>query len=717
VRQAFEFPLPMRAAEQTEEAAFVTHVDSPLLKGVDIYHEADRVVLNQYAPAGVLINEQADILQFRGDTSHYLRPAPGRASFNLLQMAREGLMSDLRSAIAQAQKSGGIVEREGVQMPFEGKMLSVRVRVIPLMLPSPLNQHYVILFEEGTSPAGHEVRPRTRRREAANQGAGRERSNQLAQELEATKQYLQSIIERYEAANEELKSANEEILSSNEELQSTNEELETAKEELQSTNEELSTVNDEVRQRNQELGEANNDLNNLFSSANLPIIVLDSNLRIRRFTVSAEKVLNVIPTDIGRPIGHLNLNIPIPDLEPLILEAIDSVSIKEREVQDGEGHWYSLRIRPYRTTDNRIDGAMLLFIDIDSYKDVDRLTFLLAEVETARQFAEGVVQNAPWPLLILDRELRVIKANPAFYAVFQTSPEETERQLIYTLGNGPWNIPELRRLLDDIIPHNSRFQDFAVTHEFPHIGEKTLLLNARRIRRDEQETDTILLGIEDITEHRQPEERIAAALREKEVLLREIYHRVKNNLQIISSLLGLQADTIADEAVRGLFEESQRRIQAMSLVHERLHGSEDLSSIDTSTYLQSLIGDLARMYDPEGRIAFDIRAESNMNIDTAIPCGLMLTELVSNAFKYAFPETQPGQIRVTLQPEAENHWLLVVQDNGIGIPSDIDISDTNSLGLTLVHDLASQLEGSVQVDRSQGTIFTIHFLSAQTGGT
>ena len=122
------------------------------------------------------------------------------------------------------------------------------------------------------------------------------------------------------------------------------------------------------------------------------------------------------------------------------------------------------------------------------------------------------------------------------------------------------------------------------------------------------------------------------------------------------------------------------------------------------------------MYDPEGRIAFDIQAESDMNIDTAIPCGLMLTELVSNAFKYAFPEAQPGRIRVTLRPEAENRWLLVVQDNGIGLPSDIDITNTNFLGLTLVHDLASQLEGSVQVDRSQGTMFTIHFLSAQTGG-
>jgi two-component sensor histidine kinase len=200
------------------------------------------------------------------------------------------------------------------------------------------------------------------------------------------------------------------------------------------------------------------------------------------------------------------------------------------------------------------------------------------------------------------------------------------------------------------------------------------------------------------------------------VLLREVYHRVKNNLQIISSLLGLQAETIADEAVRGMFYESQRRIQAMSLVHQRLYGAEDLASIDTRTYLQSLVGDLARMYDPEGRIAFDIKAESDMNIDTAVPCGLILTELVSNAFKYAFPEAQPGRISVTLRPEAENRWLLVVRDNGIGIPSDIDIAHTNSLGLTLVHDLVSQLAGDVQVDRSQGTTFTIHFLAAQHGG-
>jgi two-component system CheB/CheR fusion protein len=709
-RPALEFPRPAREAEPAEVAAD-QQLGGPLLKSMDIYQEADRIILHQYAPAGVLINEQFDILQFRGDTSHFLRPAPGRASHNLLQMAREGMLMELRSALAQCQKSGGVVERDRVRVRFDGRFLEGRVRVIPLVLPSPQPRYYVIVFEEEALP----VRRRTRRGQERELGTGEETERQLnvhlAQELEATKQYLQSLIERYEAANEELKSANEEILSSNEELQSTNEELETAKEELQSTNEELSTVNDELRQRNQDLGEANNDLNNLFSSANLPIIVLSSDLRIRRFTVAAERVLNVIPTDIGRPIGHLNLNIPIPDLESLILEAIDSMSIKEREVQDREEHWYCLRVRPYRTTDNRIDGAMLLFIDIDSFKDIDRLSTLLSDVDTARHFAEGVVQSAPWPLLILDHQLHVSQANSMFYQFFQTTPEDTEQQLVFRLGNGTWDIPELHRLLAETISDDSQFHDVEITQEFPRIREKSLRLNARRVGRDEQATDVVLLGLQDITAHRQTEAEIAAALREKDMLLREIYHRVKNNLQIVSSLLALQADTITDQSVRDVFQESQQRIQAMALVHQRLYASENLTHIDTITYLQHLVGDLSRIYDPEGHITYDIQAAGEMNLDTAIPVGLILTELISNAFKYAFPGGRSGQIRVTLRTQAEGRWQLVVQDNGIGIPEDLNITHIGSLGLTLVHDLVSQLNGTVQLDRSGGTTFIIQFSS------
>jgi two-component system CheB/CheR fusion protein len=191
----------------------------------------------------------------------------------------------------------------------------------------------------------------------------------LEQELAASREYLQSIIQDLEAANEELQSANEEILSSNEELQSTNEELDTAKEELQSTNEELNTVNEELHGRNEELMRANSDLFNLLASVHIAIVMVASDLRIRRYTPMAEKVLNLISTDIGRPISDIKPNIDCPDLERLIIDSIDSVTIKERKVQDRSGAWFSLRIRPYKNVENRIDGAVIALFDIDGSRN------------------------------------------------------------------------------------------------------------------------------------------------------------------------------------------------------------------------------------------------------------------------------------------------------------------------------------------------------------
>jgi two-component system CheB/CheR fusion protein len=190
----------------------------------------------------------------------------------------------------------------------------------------------------------------------------------VRQELAATREYLQSVIEQQEAANEELQSANEEVQSANEELQSINEELETSKEEVQSTNEELATINDELQDRNAELGQTNNDLINLLSSVHIAIVMLGSNLRIRLYTPMAEKLLNIIPTDIGRPITDIKSNLDIPDLDRLISEVVEMVEPREREIRDRNGHWYLVRIRPYRTIENVIEGAVIVFVDIDSLK-------------------------------------------------------------------------------------------------------------------------------------------------------------------------------------------------------------------------------------------------------------------------------------------------------------------------------------------------------------
>jgi two-component system, chemotaxis family, CheB/CheR fusion protein len=638
-------------------------------------------------------------------------------------MGREGLLIDLRAAMEDAQRIGGPVSRAGVQIAYEGQMLSVTLRVLPLMHPPPPASHYMVLFEEAALPAIRQ-RPsrlprwvrswwgwgtRGRRREVITPpGAGAPESSPLCDELEATKQYLQAAIEQREATNEELRAGNEEILSANEELQSTNEELETAKEELQSANQELTTVNEELRGRNVELAQAHDDLHNLFSSGHLPIVMLDRDLCIRRVTATAEQVLHIIPTDVGRPLTHLNLTIPLPEVESVLVEVLDTGRSVEREVQDREGRWYSLRIHPYRTTAHTIDGVVLVVIDIHSVKDVDRLTHLLVEAQAARQFAEAVVETVREPLVVLDDTWRVITANAAFYRTFQVTKEATERQVLYALGHGQWDISKLRTSLEALRSQDTEFQEFAVEHDFPVIGRKHMLLNARRIR--QAGAITMLLAIDDVTEQTHADERLKASLTEKEVLLREIHHRVKNNLQIIESLLSLQFGNLQDPAIRTLLVDSQRRIGAMALVHEQLYTSADLARIDLGSYVKNLTEQLSHASVRSGLIGIHLQAdEVLLTPDAAIPCGLILTELISNALKYAFPAGQPGEVHVELGAPNGQEVTMVVRDTGVGFPDSLDFRHTASLGLQLVCMLTEQLHGTITLERRRGTTFTLTF--------
>ena len=261
---------------------------------------------------------------------------------------------------------------------------------------------------------------------------------QLRRELLAAKEQQQSTSEQQDATNEELKSANEEILSSNEELQSTNEELETAKEELQSVNEELTTVNEQLQNRNLELNRLNDDLINFLGSGNVPMVALGIDLRIRRFTPVAGKVLNLLPADVGRSIGDIKPPVEVPDLEALLGNVIETVRVTEREVRDRDGRWYQLRLHPYRTVDHKIDGAVMVLFDIDEAKVAQ------VRLEESADYARAIVQTVREPLLILDGDLRVKSANQSFYQNFQVTPGETENQFLYELGGRQWDIPRLR---------------------------------------------------------------------------------------------------------------------------------------------------------------------------------------------------------------------------------------------------------------------------------
>jgi two-component system CheB/CheR fusion protein len=355
---------------------------APHRPAAGIQHEANRVLLERFSPPGVLVNDDLQIIQFRGQTGRFLEPAPGEASLNVLKMAREGLLYGLRTAIGEARRAAAPARRDGLRVKYNGEILDAGVEVIPLDASSE-DRHFLIVFHDqstrGDRTSEVAVGDRTRERRASKKDkkdakaksstVGDQRILRLQEELAASREYLQSIIQDLEAANEELQSANEEILSSNEELQSTNEELDTAKEELQSTNEELNTVNEELHTRNEELSRVNSDLVNLLASVQIAIVMVASDLRIRRFTPAAEKVLNLIPTDIGRPISDIKPNIDCPDLERMIAESIDRVTTVEREVADRQGKTFLLRIRPYKSIENRIDGAVLALFDVDGPGD------------------------------------------------------------------------------------------------------------------------------------------------------------------------------------------------------------------------------------------------------------------------------------------------------------------------------------------------------------
>ncbi len=327
---------------------------------------ADQVILSRYAPAGVIVNSDLEILQFRGQTSPYLEPSSGKASLNLLKMARVELRLDLRSAIYSAKDQDLPITKDGVEM---SKGLLVKLDVIPLRADG--ERCFLVLFESRSAPillAPADISSAKPRKEQVTKTDTDIEVVRLTHELEKTKEYLRSIIDTQEANNQDLKVAGEEILSSNEELQSTNEELETAKEEIQATNEELGTINDELRSRNIQLHQVNNDMQNLLSSVNIAILMLSGDLRIRRFTPMAEQSFNLIPSDVGRPFSDIQVNLDILHIRDLVTSVIDTLIPYEQDVQDHSGNWFSLRIRPYRTTDNHIDGVVISLFDIDQLK-------------------------------------------------------------------------------------------------------------------------------------------------------------------------------------------------------------------------------------------------------------------------------------------------------------------------------------------------------------
>jgi two-component system CheB/CheR fusion protein len=458
-------------------------------KELNVREFTEKVLLQDYSPACVLVNEQGEIVYFHGKTGRYLEPASGEASLNLLRMAREdlrpALTTSLRKAIGQKQE----ILHENVHLRTAQGDHTIDLVVSPVTEPISMQGLFLVVFEDRVVP---------QRAEAVEtvDTVADERDQHLIEmerELQATREYLRTAIEELETTNEELKSTNEELQSSNEELQSTNEELETSKEELQSVNEELVTVNAELQHKIDEMTWANNDLHNLLANVEVGFIFVDQELHVKRFNPAATRLTNLIETDIGRPIGHIASNLIHEDMIRDAREVLDTLNPREMEVQTKDGRWYWMRIRPYRTVENAIEGLVITFSDMTEQKHKKE------QIQIAREYAEAIVNTVREPLIVLDSDLRIVSANASFYASFLVESGEVEGRRIYELGNQQWDIPALRELLERILPEDSVFNDYRMEHDFENIGRRVMLLNGRRTVSSHEAGQHILLAIEDIT--------------------------------------------------------------------------------------------------------------------------------------------------------------------------------------------------------------------------
>jgi two-component system, chemotaxis family, CheB/CheR fusion protein len=700
----------------------------------DLAREVDQLISNRYAPVSVVVNDQMHILHLRGDTDPYLRLSPGTTDLNLLMMAREGLAIPLRTAIYQAQTQNTSVRQEQIQLESGERSNCLNLEVIPFK-PAIANVLYFLVIFEAVSPP---VPPFTTTPVERQEPEDLEREiMQLRQALAASTQrelsaqaHLQAVIQEHNYLNQSLRVANEEILSSNEELQSINEELQTAKEEIQATNEELATTNEELRSRNLQQNRDNGDLNNFIDSISVPILMLTNDLRIRRFTPTAQRLFNFISTDVGRSFNDFRTDFDASNLESMALEVLETLNTKTQEIQTQSGYWYSLRIRPYRTTDNQIDGVTMVFLDIDTLKRH------AAVLESARNYAEAIVETVQTPLVVLDADLRVNRVNRAFYNMFQVSTSEVLQSSLLELGNGQWNIPKLRSLLEAVLLNDQQVHNFEVEHCFEQIGQKTMLLNACKLQREDN-GDMVLLAIADITERKQFEVEQSArqlaedANRVKDEFLSNLSHELRNPL---NTMLGwaqmLRAHTLNEATAAHALEVIERSARAQSqLVEDILDTSRIVSGklnlrthpLDLRSVVQAAIENV--QLAAEGK-AIQIMAQlsSQTIVGDSDRLQQVVWNLLSNAIKFT---PANGQVEITLE-RAQGQAQIQVTDTGQGISADLlphifdrfrqgDSSTTKAkpglgLGLSIVRHLVELHGGTVQAISSgegQGATFIV----------
>ncbi|HEX7670231.1 MAG TPA: PAS domain-containing protein, partial [Polyangiaceae bacterium] len=447
------------------------HASRPLRAG--LAPAAERALLSTYVPPSAIVNDQGALIYLHGRTGPFLEPAPGEPSNNVFHMAREGLRFEILAAVRRAAKQTGPVVRTGLRAKTNGGYTATRLTVRKLTEPEMLRDMFLLTFEVERESATQGAKAGARRGRKTPGGL-----DELELELQRTKEILQGTIEEFETSNEELKSTNEELHSTNEELQSANEELETSREEMQSLNEELHTVNAEFDERNRRLSQVNDDMQNLLNSTEIATVFLDGELLVKRFTPPAKKVFGLIDADVGRPLAHFAVNLRFNGLIADAEGVLRTLVFREREIQTKEGEWRLMRILPYRTDENLIDGLVMTFVDIDRVKRAEEAA------QGARAYAEAIVEAVPGALVVLDEGLTVVSANGAFHELFRTIPRSLHGERFEQLAGGGWQRPDFVEHLKRVVDSGESIMSFDLGANFPRAGINGLRLSARRMNLD-----------------------------------------------------------------------------------------------------------------------------------------------------------------------------------------------------------------------------------------
>lgn len=694
---------------------------------IDVGNLVERWLVDRYAPAAALIDSRYDILHIHGALSAYLELPRGDPTLNILAMAPTSLRGRLRAEVHQSRASKEprefVIEYAGA----DNVPRPVRIRVAPLDTAPPRQALTVVAFEPAPQEAARAPRRKgaTRKEESAHR--------QLEAELAATKSDLQGIIEQLETANEELRASNEEIMSMNEEFRSTNEELETSKEELQSLNEELNTVNSQLREKVQALEMMTSDLNNLLATTDIPTLFLDTQLRIRRFADVERVIFNLLPTDVGRPMSDLALKVHDDALLTDVKEVLHSFSARERTVITAAGRRFVRRVRPYRTSDNRIDGAVVTFIDIEAMKSAEDVA------RSAGRYAEEVVETVREPLLGLDAGLRVLSANRAYCEKFRTTAKDTIGRELFALAGGAWNLPAIRGPLERAMREKTELRDVEVEVEIGRLGRRTILLNTRRFPFKDRD-ERILLALEDVTDEKHAQARAEAHAREiasankhlKEVnsaldaFSHVVGHDLKEPARAVESLLSvLEADHAG-----ALAPEGRKLVADARAANERLSrliaGLLALSRASRAEARELVPVGIAEIVGSDPcKIRYEALAtERQATIEPPRPevqvlatreiLAQVLGNLVLNALQHN-PTPSP-HVRIRAEPAREAGMVeIVVEDDGPGFTPDLVLgfesmsATTRGFGLLIARRTVESLGGRMWLARAPTGGGAVHF--------